>query len=132
MTDEWGDTADEWGGIDDEVNPSDPSEPSEPEETSVPSEPSGPSDPSAPSDVKLASPIKTEWDEYPTYLYPELYDDVQEAYLDLEYQCKKEADWAPEKYRHFQTVAWSIALEELSEMDAEEFVDRVDELGLRD
>ena len=132
MSDDWGETADEWGGIDDEVNPSETSEPSETEDTPEPDRTSEPSEPDDPSDLKLASPIKKKWNEYPTYLYPDLYDDVQEMYMDLEYQCKKEADWAPEKYRHFQAVAWSIAIEELQEMDAEEFLDRVDELGLRE
>lgn len=135
MSDDWGDTADDWGGIDDEVQPPEPSEPSEP---SDPSDPSGPgeredlSETPEPSDIRLASPIKTEWNEYPTYLYPELHDDVEEVFEDLQYFCKKEADWSPEKYRHFQAVAWTIALEQLEEMEPEEFVALVDELGLRE
>jgi len=82
--------------------------------------------------VKLRSPIKEHWKEYPTYLYPDLYDRVEDAYIDLEYQCNKEAGFSPEQYRHFQAVAWDLALEQLADMDAEEFLERVDELGLRE
>ncbi|MFB1066486.1 hypothetical protein [Natrinema sp. H-ect4] len=135
MSDDWEDSAGGWGGIDDEVNPSEPSDTSEPSEPSEPQDPGEPSEPdrtSDPSDLKLATPIKQKWNEYPTYLYPDLYDDVQEAFDDIEYACKKEADFSPEKYRHFQAVAWDLALEQLEDMDAEEFLDRVDDLGLRE
>ncbi|AFZ73060.1 hypothetical protein SAMN05443661_102206 [Natronobacterium gregoryi] len=116
---------------------SDPSEPtadgsSAPSELSEPSDPVDPSEPSGPSDPRLATPIKEHWNEYPTYLYPALAERVDDVWARLQYECRIQQDFEPEQYRHFQAVAWAIAVEQLEAMGAAEFVEHCEQLGVRD
>lgn len=82
------------------------------------------------SEAKVQN-VKKEWDGWYIYLPDELGRTLDSEFDRLKYECGRDLDWKPKKNRHYYPVVIEAGLKAVEEMDAEDFTEKLDELGLR-
>lgn len=75
--------------------------------------------------------VKEEWTGRYMYLPPEVDAMFDNEYDRLVYECGRDLDWKPKKNKHYYPVAVQRGVEAIEKMAADEFLEVVEELGLR-